>query len=468
MTTIRQEVSQRKPGRVTTISRATNINDIYRAFRTQPLTIEELDAFYCDTDKARGDLSPRNEMAMILSRDRDLNHHILFVGYKGCGKSTELNHLQKDIQNDYLVLNYSVMTELDPAHLNYIELFILTMQKLFDAAVNNKLEISERFIKRIMDWLATKEIAEIKDKYIGVEAKVGSDTSIGIPYLQKFFLKFKLSAKSSGSLKETLKRNIEPKLSELIEHCNDLIREVVLDLDRINKKALLIIFEDLDKIPLNRGQELFFNYTTQLTALQTNVIYTFPISLYNNIRFNTIRTYFTSFCELPMIKVLNRDGSENREGMDTLKKLVNARMDSDQLFQSSEILKQMILDSGGCIRDLFLMIGEAADFAIRADHGRITETDRHKAWLRRKREYANSIADNDMGEVKVPVDAYYEVLVKLASSKSKIIDNTTPLMHLRDNLCVLGYNGEGWCDVHPIVKQILLERKKWDGTQSGI
>jgi hypothetical protein len=91
-----------------------------------------------------------------------------------------------------------------------------------------------------------------------VEAEAGAEGKIGIPFLQKFFYKFKMSAKSSRSLKETIKVNIEPKLSDLIEHCNLLINEVKNGLKKIEKEDLLIIIEDLDKIPIDRAEDLFF------------------------------------------------------------------------------------------------------------------------------------------------------------------------------------------------------------------
>ncbi|MDW7691672.1 hypothetical protein R9C00_17010 [Flammeovirgaceae bacterium SG7u.111] len=430
--------------------------------------MNELDGFYLDVKAGRGGPDPRKRIERALRDNFDIDKHILFVGYKGCGKSTELNHLQKDIQDEFLVLNYSVMKELDPVHLNYIELFIVTMEQLFSFADSeDKIHISPEYLKNITHWLGTKEIKEINDKFIGLDTEAGAKGTIGVPYLKEFFYKFKFSAKSSKSLKETIKRNVEPKLSDLIEHCNNLIREIKLQLNNIGKNDLVIIIEDLDKIPIDRAQELFFNYTNQLVSLQTNVVFTFPISIYNSIKYNNIREYFSMVRELPMIKIAEKDGSDNEQGMDVMRKMVEKRMDTSTLIESSEILNQMIRDSGGCIRDLFRMIHEAGEIALDYDEEKITEKHRHQSYLALKKEYENTIADNTVDGKKYPVEGYYEVLVNLAKNTTKKVDNTEELLHLRDNLCVLGYNGEGWCDVHPIVKSILKERGKWDGNQEA-
>jgi hypothetical protein len=56
-------------------------------------------------------------------------------------------------------------------------------------------------------------------------------------------------------------------------------------------------------------------------------------------------------------------------------------------------------------------------------------------------------------------------LVEVAMDPTKKVNNTEEILDLRQNLCILGYNGDGWCDVHPLVKDILIERNLWDGRQ---
>jgi energy-coupling factor transporter ATP-binding protein EcfA2 len=447
------------------LKRATTIDEIYTSFQYRPLEIEELEEFYHETEKVRGGKPARRRIARMLEKEIGDYQHILLVGYKGSGKSTELNHLQKDIQSEYLVINYSVMDELDPIHLNYIELFIVTLEQLFNIAREYKLRISRAYIKNITQWIQSKEIEEIRNKYnIGVEAEAGAEGKIGIPFLQKFFYKFKMSAKSSRSLKETIKVNIEPKLSDLIEHCNLLINEVKNGLKKIEKEDLLIIIEDLDKIPIDRAEDLFFNYANQISQLRCNVVFTFPITSYYNIRFNTIRQYFSNIYELPMIKVKNQDQSPYEKGFNALKEIVEKRMDL-ALFESPELLKLLIEKSGGCIRDLFRLIAEAAEHTI--DYGReiINKVDCQSSLSSLKREYYNTIADNYRNGVRIEVETYYKTLVGVAKDSSKRVDNTEEILDLRQNLCILGYNGEGWCDVHPIVKEILVEKGLWDGKQ---
>lgn len=445
---------------------ASHLREIRRNFSQQPVEIDQLDAWYVDARTARG-FNPRGRLQRLLEENMDSHQRILFVGYRGCGKSTELNHLQIDLKDKFLTLNFSVTKELDAVNINYIELFIVAMEKLFELAVEQRFTIREEYLRSITHWAQTTEIQEIRDKYLGGE--FGADASAEIkggiekgifqtPFLLKLFTGLKVSAKTSKSFKETLKRNIEPKLSELVFHCNRLITEVLSNAHTRGFDNLLLIVEDLDKIPLDNADELFYKYADQLTQLETNIIFTFPVALYYHTRFNTIRHHFESVLELPMIKVAEKDGSPNEEGYELMRSIVEKRMDIT-LFDSTDHLNQLIRYSGGCLRDLFLMIKEGADTALDEDREKITEPDVHRALQLLKKEYDNNIADyRKPSGVFISATSYYDVLVGLANSKDKKLENTEAAMDLRQNLCILGYNGDGWCDVHPVMKEVLKDR----------
>jgi hypothetical protein len=441
---------------------ATNLDQIFRNFSARPLEVQELKKFYVPAKEGRG-ADPTWRIKNMLVKNQDINTHILFAGYRGCGKSTELNRLQSQLQDDFLVINFSVMQELDVVSLHYIELFIVTMEKLFTFAKEHKLDINQEYLDSINLWMSSTEIQEIKDKYIGTDAEVGVDAKITIPFLAGFFTKFKAVAKVSKSLKEVLTTNVEPKLSQLIDLCNQLINEIRINLKEIGKKDMLLIMEDLDKIPLDRAKELFFNYSKQLSLLQINCIFTYPIALFHSPLSKTIGINFDTTYELPMIKVHPKDDHKkiDEDGVGIMKSIIAKRMNID-LFEEESIMMDAIKYSGGCIRDLFTLIKESADNALEFERLKITKKDFQQAYYKLKKEYDNTIADksDENGKVLTSVKDYFEALVNLVNSDTKKPENTDVVLDLRQNLTILGYNGEGWCDVHPIVRDILIERKK--------
>jgi hypothetical protein len=432
------------------------LSDIFTNFTNEPVEIGKLANLYVSAVKGRGD-NPTKEMQLRLELSTRPTK-ILFAGYRGCGKSTELNKLQFEIQTKFSVLNYSIMEESDPINLTYIELFIITMEKLFELAEKQDFPIRKEYIDSIKGWLATKEIQEIQDKYIGAESELGSETQFTIPWFQKFFFKLKVAGKTSKNFKETLKQNVEPRLSELIFHCNALIREIRSAGKKRGFQDVLIIVEDLDKIPIDRAESLFFNYAGQLAQLEASVIFTFPITLLYNQKFNIIRQYFDYDFELPMIKVNNKDGSPNADGRQILREIVSKRMDLS-LFEKPEYLETLIAYSGGCLRDLFRMILESASNALIMENTKMQESDIQKGILRLKNDYSNTISDNRKADKTfISAKQYFDTLVAVVNDVSKHPENTEALLDLRQNLCVLGYNSENWCDVHPLVKDILKDK----------
>jgi len=406
-----------------TTMQAKTVHEVGETISPRPLEVKELTAYYVS----------RPNIDELLEKLRyKINENpkvkITFAGYKGCGKSTELNKLTKKIKQDgFEVINFSISEELDPISFNYIELFIVMMEKLFEFAENEEIQLSENYLALVSNWLSSEEIEEVREKHLGRATEIGGGVEVNL--FAKFFSKFKLAARDSKSMKETIKKKIEPKVSELIELCNDFFQEL-----RLKKKKILFIIEDVDKIPLSQAEHLFIDYVSQLQRLKVASIYTLPISLVYHSKFNLVRGAFDIHEELPMIEVRKKNGARNLEGIDLMKAILEKRMDL-ALFDSRELLEKFIFCSGGCLRDLFVMVNGAAVLAVIRKSDKIQQDHFDRAYYSLKR-----------------------ILVALAKSETKKVDNTDEVLVLRTNRCILGYNSEGWEDVHPIVKEILKER----------
>ena len=198
------------------MERAEKLSQIRRYFKGQPLSLEELDRFHVPTTMARGKNPTRRlEILLLENAGTHQKSKILFSGYRGCGKSTELNLLHSKLEKDFLVINYSVLQELDQMRLHFIDLFIVTIERLFHTINNSELKqhISEDYLKSIQQWTQSKEVQEIKDKHFTLEAEAGAGFDIN--YIANFFAKFKAATKTSRSMRETINQNIEPKLRSI-------------------------------------------------------------------------------------------------------------------------------------------------------------------------------------------------------------------------------------------------------------
>ena len=81
--------------------KALKLVDVYDCFENAPISIENIDQYYVDVDKGRG-LTPLKKMERLFERKPGGSYKFLFAGYKGCGKSTEL-----DLRNNLTILGYN-------------------------------------------------------------------------------------------------------------------------------------------------------------------------------------------------------------------------------------------------------------------------------------------------------------------------------------------------------------------------
>jgi hypothetical protein len=245
-------------------------------------------------------------------------------------------------------------------------------------------------------------------------------------------------------------------------NCNILITEIKNRLEQKNK-GLLVIIEDLDKIDLKLGEELFINYSSRLVALNINIIYTYPISLRYHSKANIAIAAFDNAFLLPMIKTHTKIGEPYLTGGQfELRTILEKRMDP-ALFEKEELMMKFIRYSGGIIWDLFRSIKDAAYSASIRGREKINDSDWDKAFYRSIDNYRSMISDRIEGNVViVKAEDYFKTLNEVARSKNKQPNNTREELELRQNLCILSYNSEGWIDVHPIVKEILIQKGTLD------
>jgi hypothetical protein len=153
---------------------ANHLNDVFGFFDKQDfIYIHNFDEFYVNADKGRGKPAYLPLKRRLVNQP-DGSLKILFAGHRGCGKSTELVRLQKDIERDFVILNFSIRKELDMNNINYIELLIVTMERLFDFVNReNRIKISDAYLKNITYWLRSKEMTDINEKHLGMDIETG-------------------------------------------------------------------------------------------------------------------------------------------------------------------------------------------------------------------------------------------------------------------------------------------------------
>ncbi len=415
---------------------AENFNDAFNTLRKYLIDTVDYETYYTSRKH-----SPIPKLARRLKID-DSKSKVLFTGHRGSGKTTELFRLMHELDDEFLVVYYSMKENFNLSEVTHTHVLISIGLKIYEIAIKKDLRINRDIVEKLEKWMidTTKITSE------EIKASVSTEAGIGT-----IFAKISSVLRAEGSSRVEFREEIERKTPDLIELINDLISEVYIESrDRLHKKDLLIIIDDLDKPDLKIAEEIFYKHADSLTQPMCKIIYTIPIALVYSKNYKQMEQMFDGIEILPMVKTLKKDGTRYEDGIGELKEILSKRMDLDLFDQ--EALEYLIMKTGGIIRDLLNL---SADCCLTASLKADTESDVkidssivHEALSELRNDYRRMLTVED-----------YEKLETIKERKDS--DKDESLMGLLHSLSVLYYlNDDCWYDVHPVIDQLLEDRKK--------
>lgn len=431
------------------MEKATKIGEIIDVFDPRPLeTIKNMDNFYVDVSKARGE-NATNRLVYLLSNSSIKNQKILFVGHHGCGKSTELYKAASRLEEDYVIIQYSVGKYVDYLATTYVDIILSVLNNIAEKASDMKIQIDTDVLNSILNyWNEEKIIETTSESSIGANANIKAGGNL----LDIISLNIKTFFQSSNTVKNDAIVKVEHSIPQFMNLVNGFLDNFN---SKLNKKKLLVIIDDLDKIAMEQANQIFIQHSKHITLLHANIIYTFPISLYYSPEFRSILFDFNDTILLSMIKVKSKNGSGFELGRKSIKEVIVKRAD-ERLFEDG-VLDFVITKSGGCIRTAFRILREAAlqaelqyfdDEDINDDDKIVSMTDALRAYRSYKSEMERVIRKEQI-----------DVLVDIHKNKSPLIDEDNSIvMNLLMCLAVIEYNGERWCDLNPAIEDFLMEK----------
>ena len=415
------------------MQKATNLIDAYNNFVVEPLkTEEEFKDFYVERPKNAP--SPIEELKDRIE-NADSAKKYLFLGFRGCGKSTELNRLFQLLDMDkFLLVSYSIR-ELDVSDFDFRDFFGSMALKIYDIAEKEiKLEkdIKEDFLDFMMR--ITKVSEEDVTKY----------REMGISFSNFILLKLGREAKT----REYIRKELETKISDLIQKLNWLTMEV----ETKTGKRIVVIVDDLDKLTrVKQAEDFFYKNYGLLIQPKCFVIYTFPIPLTFNPYYENVRPAFDDDIILPQLPVKSKDGKRvNENNFNFYKGIVEKRMDLDLIEENA--LEEAIVSTGKTSEFISIM-RDAAIKAYRNENEKITKEEVEKALEKLRRTYDRTLTEAHKKRL-------LEIYDKKEARDDNIGDSTS--RDLLFSLTAVEYEDEDgrWCDINPLLMPLVEKWKK--------
>lgn len=401
--------------------KAKSLSEIYDIFDPQEaLSGETLKEYYVRRE------SPIDRHANALrSSGRPLKY--LFVGSRGNGKSTELNRLSEILEDDLLIVPFSIRDKLNLYDIEYSDILLIIAAEIYER-VSENVELSSKLSDYLDSW-SEKVIENEKSYGLSAEAKAG---------FAAFVFNITGKMKTEASTREVTRKVIQPQLSDLIYAVNKIIIEAEEKLD----KNILVIIDDLDKVNLEKGEELFYKHGAELTSPICRIIYTIPQPLLfsNKIR-QIVLQYFDGRIDLGNINIYDKNGELDLGGCDLMKRVALKRMDESLI--SIDALNLAVKYSAGVMTEFIRIIRSAGNIADTDGRGRIDVSDVEQAIADTKNDYIRILNPQDI-----------DILKEVMRTKGKV--GGDKFQDLLFSLAILEYsNGEAWYDIHPAIKRII-------------
>ncbi|MDJ0715082.1 MAG: hypothetical protein QNJ54_12780 [Prochloraceae cyanobacterium] len=411
---------------------ARNIDDAWSAVDLFPL--QPGDPRYVDCSQVRGNTLERIKRMLKRHAKAKRNLHLLFTGYRGNGKTTELYQLQSIIKSDYEVIYFDV-SELDVNNLTLSDLLLVIAKITVEGMTKAGYCLPDNLLENVGDWFFEK-VLERSEKII---AEIGAKADIGIPDWFSFITtKIFSGVQMSTDDRQIMRRKLERDITELIDKVNSLLRESRARVQDKGKVDLIFIMDSLDRLRLGLDKNLFQGSGSLLKQLQANFIYVVPISLFYDEQATLLP--FDEQLILPMIPIY-KGGYErilNEVGIEHLKKVVEKRLVVEEVFACPQkTVDELILASGGHLRDLMKLIG----FACNETEDKIQPHHAERAINKLIRDYEKVIRDEE-----------YEHIVTVYQTQDPPNNETNQKLIYNNVILVYTETDETeWKDVHPAV-----------------
>ena len=428
------------------INRATTLKTAYQLCNVEPLEGEDLDRYYVNLSGVRKTTAIASVNTRLDFQEAEKYTTILFTGHRGCGKSTELKRIQKEWEKYYRVIYLEVNEETDINDVGYTDFYLITIKQVEFEMRRLGLKLDPRLMENFEAWF--KDVTQETERTVESSVSVEGEVTLGpeAPFLAKLLVKLLAQIKGSDKQKKTIRQTLEKDISRLKADINLLLNDAVKKLRKkfSQYKGFLIIFDNLDRVPPEVANHLFFDYAAQLQQLDCTIVYTVPLSVLSSTK--NLNNNFGNPHIVPMVNIyeFNRDNCDlnyNQTGLDTIASLIERRVEVDKIFESREELLELAKASGGHVRQLMQMMQTACLTASTNEHDKINAED-----------VIYAIKQEQFNFERFIPQSHYPVLAEVCLTKNITKDDVGQLMLF--NTSVLEYNGKNrWNYPNPVVKQ---------------
>ncbi|MCK6590973.1 MAG: AAA family ATPase [Polyangiaceae bacterium] len=411
---------------------------LFQALRDRPLNLmdEEDRKLYVPLHDNRHDPVQRLFDTIDFSEVQSVQ---LVAGFRGTGKTTEFSRLEKRLwESGYHVIRVDLDEYVDMHSAVDIRDFLLILagaisdQLTSERLLGEEKGLEKSFWERMRGFIPTPK--EVTAKAVVADVK--------------------LALRSDPSFRGQIREKLSGKLAELSGQVRDFHQDVLKALAQKEGREvrLVVILDSLEHLrgtgdtadDIRRSvEELFLTHANRISLPDTHMVLSVPAFL--ELRGDNLAAQFVNGAiqAWPAYQVRNRKGART-DVVDRMIQLVERRGDWRHILPDQPALEQIIVASGGYLRDLLNMLVEALHLA---SHG-ISSDAAEKIINVARRAYLPLYKDE--------IDVLRRVAERQNLQSINVEEHDYVLRFLDAGLILCYLNDDYWYDVHPLVRNVVL------------
>ncbi len=416
--------------------------------------------FFTDFSDVRGDFADRmiykrlnvNPTTFVYNEEANRgNKTLLFLaGMRGSGKTSELAKIAQKLnhKDGFLCVTCNLDEGLDSNDMEYMDIVIFQLERLFQELVKIKIEIDNSIIESLQNWFSerVKEVNKAIKKEGGIEVEIVAGTPGFLSFLG-ITTKVKSNLMGSKENAQKIRTVFKNNFSDFARQFNLFVEEVNLKLRQTETaKELLFVVDGLEKLTsLDIRKKIIVEEGNRIRLINANTIFTLPLELMKEGR---KLMSFSKVVPFPFVKIREKNGDVIEKAVQRFIEFTYKRID-EKLFDSPETVLRAILTGGGSPRE-YLRILEYANMFTDDDAEVITIKALEKGIQKLAAETSQYISTADLEKLKT---------LKQSNEDGRVMPFDEDWQDLLEKLIVLEYNDGTYKRVNPIVEESQLYKQ---------
>ncbi|MCP4155955.1 MAG: hypothetical protein GY757_49990, partial [bacterium] len=410
-----------------TISSAKPVNTLSNALRS--INAPSLNGWYKSYVPRPGNFAGRLKAELNATSGND---KFPVAGQRGTGLSTELKKIEDDLKADYFINFHSTSPMMELYTFEPVWLLFSMLFSLYREAAEKDVLLDPSLIEGIARW------------FMGMNAAARSELNLDISTprnLLALYPDFHSKMVGNESFSRKAISYLRSNMTTLFDTFNHLIRQV----EKSTSKRVLMIVDDLDKLPMEYLENLLEKHSQLLLQPQCKIIYSLSLgcNLLPGLKEHIIDKFGHGLHILANIEVRDKKNVKCKEGIAFLEDVMHRYLPGDII--TPGVPEKAAYISGGNLSTCLALILEAGLVAMANEREKIILEDINKSTAALRNALSRTLTKED-----------YQFLERVhhgtVSGSQQDVDAF--LKHITYQTITVYGNGNGsvWYDIHPLVK----------------